>query len=239
MPSSPNAGKNKQANDQHIRWTINAGSPSRKAGLPVVIKFMDMTDNIIESHPLRPFLPHDARLLMLGSFPPPRQRWCMDFFYPNWNNDMWRIWGIIASCDKDHFVVPGEKRFDRARIEDFCRGSGIALYDTAEQVIRLRGNASDNFLQVVQPADIAALLERLPACRAIAATGQKSAEVLQSLTACAPLQVGGCVEAVFARRRLALWRMPSSSRAYPMKVERKAEVYARMWDEVSRQDAGE
>ena len=124
-------------------------------------------------------------------------------------------------------------------MEDLGHHRLIALYDTAEQVIRLRGNASDNFLQVVRPADIAALLERLPACRAIAATGQKSAEVLQSLTACAPLPVGGCVEAVFAGRRLALWRMPSSSRAYPMKVERKAEVYARMWDEVSRQDAGE
>lgn len=198
-----------------------------------------MDENVIERHPLPPFLPKGARLLMLGSFPPPRRRWCMDFFYPNWGNDMWRIWGIIASGDKQHFVVPGEKRFDQARIEAFCRERGIALYDTAEQVIRLRGNASDNFLQVVRPADIAALLERLPACRAIAATGQKSAEVLQSLTACAPLQVGGCVEAVFASRRLALWRMPSSSRAYPMKVERKAEVYARMWDEVSRQDAGE
>lgn len=198
-----------------------------------------MDENVIERHPLPPFLPKGARLLMLGSFPPPRRRWCMDFFYPNWGNDMWRIWGIIASGDKQHFVVPGEKRFDQARIEAFCRERGIALYDTAEEVIRLRGNASDNFLQVVRPSDVAALLEQMPSCHDIVATGQKSAEVLQSLTGCAPLPVGGCVEAVFASRRLALWRMPSSSRAYPMKVERKAEVYARMWDEVSRQDAGE
>ena len=169
---------------------------------------------------------------MLGSFPPPRRRWSMDFFYPNWNNDMWRIWGIIASGDKQHFVVPGEKRFDQAGIEAFCRERGIALYDTAEEVIRLRGNASDNFLQVVRPSDVAALLDRLPVCHTVAATGQKSAEILQSLTGCAPLPVGGCVKATFAGRRLALWRMPSSSRAYPMKVEAKAETYARMWDEV-------
>ncbi|MBQ5974199.1 MAG: hypothetical protein IJL48_00680 [Bacteroidales bacterium] len=37
----------------------------------------------VEHHPLHPFLPPQARLLMLGSFPPPRARWCMDFFYPN------------------------------------------------------------------------------------------------------------------------------------------------------------
>ena len=45
----------------------------------------------IESHPLSPFLPEGARMLMLGSFPPKQERWSMDFFYPNWINDMWRI----------------------------------------------------------------------------------------------------------------------------------------------------
>ena len=45
----------------------------------------------IENHPLEPFLPTNARLLMLGSFPPQKKRWSMDFYYPNLNNDMWRI----------------------------------------------------------------------------------------------------------------------------------------------------
>ena len=45
----------------------------------------------VEWHPLRPFLPPNARVLFLGSFPPPRQRWCIDFFYPNYINDHWRI----------------------------------------------------------------------------------------------------------------------------------------------------
>ena len=42
----------------------------------------------IEQHPLRPFLPEGAQVLMLGSFPPPRSKWSMDFFYPNYINDM-------------------------------------------------------------------------------------------------------------------------------------------------------
>ena len=33
-----------------------------------------------ERHPLEPFLPENARLLMLGSFPPKRIRWSMEFF---------------------------------------------------------------------------------------------------------------------------------------------------------------
>jgi G:T/U-mismatch repair DNA glycosylase len=39
---------------------------------------------VTEKHPLQPFLPQNAKILMLGSFPPPKARWSMEFFYPNW-----------------------------------------------------------------------------------------------------------------------------------------------------------
>lgn len=183
---------------------------------------------VTEQHPLRPFLPPDARILMLGSFPPPRKRWCMEFFYPNWGNDFWRIWGFIATGDRNHFVVPGEKRFDKERIEAFCRQQGFALYDTAEEVVRLKNNASDNFLQVVRPSDLASLLKKLPLCHTLVATGQKSAEVLQATIGFHPLAVGECVRTEFSGRELTVWRMPSSSRAYPRPIEWKAEFYKKV-----------
>ena len=62
-----------------------------------------MRMEIIEQHPLKPFTPQHARLLMLGSFPPARKRWSMDFFYPNFINDMWRIYGLCFFEDKDYF----------------------------------------------------------------------------------------------------------------------------------------
>ena len=34
-----------------------------------------------ERHPLQPFLPAGARILMLGSFPPKRERWSMELYY--------------------------------------------------------------------------------------------------------------------------------------------------------------
>lgn len=189
-----------------------------------------MTENCdkTEIHPLKPFLPEGARILMLGSFPPQRIRWSMDWFYPNFQNDMWRIWGYLISGDKNHFVCPNEKRFDKRKIEDFCRKKGIALYDTAEEVIRLKNNASDNFLQVVRPTDISALLKQIPECRSLVATGQKAAETLQSITGTAPLPVGGNCPVRIAGRELTLWRMPSSSRAYPRSIEWKAEFYKRL-----------
>ena len=178
-----------------------------------------------EKHPLEPFLPPHARVLMLGSFPPQRIRWSMDFFYPNLQNDMWRIMGHLFFGDRDYFLLREERRFDRERIASFCLERGIALYDTATEIIRLKDNASDAFLQVVREVDLAALLQRIPDCRTLIATGQKAAGTLAALTGCETPTVGACVDVDFAGRSLRLYRMPSSSRAYPRPVEWKAAYY--------------
>lgn len=80
----------------------------------------------IETHPLEPFLPAKSKLLMLGSFPPQKKRWSMDFYYPNLNNDMWRIYGILFFNDKNHFLNSTLKSFCREQIIDFLNEKGIA-----------------------------------------------------------------------------------------------------------------
>lgn len=181
-----------------------------------------------ERHPLEPFLPVHARLLMLGSFPPQRKRWSMEFFYPNLQNDMWRIFGLLFFEDRDHFLTGDRKAFDRERIESFCRGRGIAIYDTAEEVIRLKDNASDQFLQVVHEVDLKALLRRIPQCRNVVATGGKAAETAARLLECEVPAVGDFSTFMLDGRMMRFWRMPSSSRAYPIPLERKAAVYRTM-----------
>ena len=118
----------------------------------------------IETHPLEPFLPAKSKLLMLGSFPPQKKRWSMDFYYPNLNNDMWRIYGILFFNDKNHFLNSTLKSFCREQIIDFLNEKGIALFDTASSIRRLQDNASDKFLEVVEATDVAALLRQLPEC---------------------------------------------------------------------------
>ena len=184
-----------------------------------------------ELHPLEPFLPANARILMLGSFPPKRIRWSMDLFYPNLQNDMWRIVGYLAAGDKSHFLMPGGRKFDKERIEAFCRERGIALYDTAVEVIRLKDNASDNFLQVVREVDLAALLARIPQCRTLVTTGQKATDTLRAITGCGEPAVGESVAFEYAGRSMRLWRMPSSSRAYPRPVEWKAGFYRKVFED--------
>ena len=185
-----------------------------------------------EAHPLEPFLPANAKLLMLGSFPPQRKRWSMDFYDPNFQNDMWRIFGHIFFGDRGYFISPGGKAFDRERIVGFLTQKGIALYDTASVVRRLKENASDRFLEIVEPTDIGALLRRLPECRNVAATGGKAAETAAMTLGCEVPAVGGFSEFVLDGRKMRLWRMPSSSRAYPMSPERKAGVYSAMFGEI-------
>ena len=133
----------------------------------------------IEIHPLEPFLPAKSKLLMLGSFPPQKKRWSMEFYYPNLNNDMWRIYGILFFNDKNHFLNSTLKSFCREQIIDFLNEKGIALFDTASSIRRLQDNASDKFLEVVEATDVAALLRQLPECKAIVTTGQKATDTLR------------------------------------------------------------
>ena len=183
----------------------------------------------VECHPLEPFLPAGARLLMLGSFPPARRRWCMDFFYPNFINDMWRIFGLVFFGDKEHFIDVEAKVFRKEPIVRFLTERGIALYDTACAVRRTKNTASDKDLEIVTETDLDALLAGIPECRAVVTTGQKATDVFTSHFGIRPPRVGESAPFIFAGREMRLYRMPSSSRAYPMKVERKAEYYGKMF----------
>lgn len=186
----------------------------------------------IESHPLEPFLPANARLLMLGSFPPPRKRWSMDFFYPNLQNDMWRIFGHLFFNDKNHFLLPDKASFCKEEIVTFLQEKGIALFDAATVVRRLQGNASDKFLEIIEPTDIRLLLKQLPQCQVIAATGQKAIDTIRLQVDADEPSVGRKVPFSFEDRDMHLYRMPSSSRAYPLALEKKAEFYLSMFKDL-------
>lgn len=204
----------------------------------------------IERHPIAPFFPSDAQVLFLGSFPPPKTRWCMDFFYPNLQNDFWRIFGLVFFQDRDFFLTPPEsdknqnstykptrkstsKRiFDREKIMEFLRSHKMAMYDTAKAVIREKGNASDASLRIVEQLDLKTVLEwDLPQCKTLLGTGEKAVcEILRYAGADASSKpmVGGSVEIQIGGKPIKLYRLPSSSRAYPLSIEKKAQIYEKV-----------
>jgi len=195
----------------------------------------------VEYHPLKPFLPENAKVLFLGSFPPQRKRWCMDFYYPNFINDHWRIEGQIFFGDKNHFVDLEAKRFKIDEIVTFCKKKGLAFFDTSTAIRRLQDNASDKFLEVVEPTDTPALIAQLPHLRAIVTTGEKATETIcASLGISAIPKVNTYVEVsihdseapslfVEGGGRGILYRLPSSSRAYPLSFDKKVEAYRNMF----------
>ena len=188
----------------------------------------------VEYHPLIPFLPENARVLFLGSFPPQRKRWCMDFYYPNFINDHWRIEGQVFFDDKNHFVDVENKRFFLDEIVLFCKERGLAFFDTSTAIRRLQDNASDKFLEVVEPTDIRALLSKLPHCRAIVTTGEKATDTIcASMNIPLPPKVNTSVTIPDTYNadgeQLQLYRLPSSSRAYPLSFDKKVDAYRRMF----------
>lgn len=186
----------------------------------------------VETHPFAPFLPEKAKILILGSFPPKQERWSMDFFYPNFNNDMWRIFGLVFFGDRNRFIAADGKHFDKTRITAFCEEKGIALYDTVYRAARLKDNASDKFLETVEPAPIARLIGSLPLCRTMAATGQKAAETVSGMFRRPVPATGGYETIDVGGREIAFYRLPSSSRAYPLSLDKKAEAYAGLFEKI-------
>lgn len=185
---------------------------------------------MIEYHPLKPFLPINARVLFLGSFPPPKKRWCMDLFYPNFINDHWRIEGQIWFDDKNHFVDSERKCFKKDEIIAFLREKGIAFFDTATAVKRLKDNASDAFLEIVEHTDIESLLKQMPYCHAIATTGEKATSEVCAFYKAAAIPSPN--SQITMREGLTLYRLPSSSRAYPLAFDKKVEAYRMMFESI-------
>ena len=190
----------------------------------------------IETHPFEPFLPEGAKLLMLGTFPPAEKRWCMRFYYPNFTNDMWRIFGICFFGDKEHFILTEEKRSDLASIIPFLKKEVIAMSDTATNIHRTKNTASDKDLEIIEPTDVAAMLASLPQCKAVITAGKLATDTFWRHFGIVPPKVGEYAEFTLpnSSRTLRLYRMPSSSRAYPMKPEKKAEEYAKVFDYIRK-----
>lgn len=188
----------------------------------------------VETHPFEPFLPKNARLLMLGTFPPAPKRWCMEWYYPNFTNDMWRIMGICFFDDKLHFVDEEHKTYKLAELKAFLRDKGIAIFDTCLRIRRTTGTASDKDLEVVERSDLDGMLRALPLCKGVLAAGQLATSLFTEHYGinAKGMKMGEHRDFSFEGRTISLYREPSSSRAYPMKVEKKAEYYKQMFDEI-------
>ncbi len=191
-------------------------------------------NNKIEKHPLKPFISPKVKVMMFGSFPPARSKWNMEFYYPNFMNDMWRIFGVVFFNNKNYFLAKDQKSFDVELLKSTLIEKGIGIADMGQKVIRLKNNASDKFLEIVEPLNLSEILFQVPLCQTFITTGEKATEALRvhfSDKIKHP-PVGGCESFKYLEREFSLYRMPSSSRAYPMALIKKAAIYKRCFEEI-------
>lgn len=205
----------------------------------------------IENHPFKPVLPPNATVMMMGSFPPTSDKWAMSFHYPNFYNDMWRIYGGVFFDDIDHFRVGDEKRFDPEQISEFLFERGIASCPTVRQAIRETGNASDKNLTVVTPVDLDLILPQVPKVKALFTTGGKATEVLLNLLQEPPIKskypkTNQSIDYPYqwqnkdaellgkSVNELTLHRLPSTSRAYPLALDKKIAAYKAFFEKVGK-----
>jgi G:T/U-mismatch repair DNA glycosylase len=187
----------------------------------------------IERHPFPPFIPSGAKVLIMGTFPPKPERWSMDFYYPNRINDFWRIMGLIFFNDKDYLYDTKARLFKLDLIKKLLTEKGIALSDTGAAARRLKDNASDKFLEIVEPVPLMKLLAEMPECHALATTGEKAAETLAGITDSSAPKMGETIITTLSDgREVTIFRMPSTSRAYPLAIEKKAAYYAEMFEKI-------
>lgn len=190
---------------------------------------MNTSQPAIERHPWPPYIPDGAKYLFLGTFPPKPERWSMTFFYPNKINDFWRVMGLIFMNDRNALWDDTSGCFDLEAIKSLLDRELIAMWDTAMAVRRLKNNASDKFLEIVEPIDLATLLDSHPTITTIVTTGEKATGVIAAQAGIEVPAIGVPTPCLIGNHRFTLWRTPSTSRAYPLPLEKKADAYRKVF----------
>ncbi|MCG3858288.1 DNA glycosylase [Psychrobacter sp. Ps2] len=224
-------------------------TPSTQKTTDTESKLSDDKATELETHPFEPILPPNATVMMMGTFPPTADKWAMSFHYPNFYNDMWRIYGRVFFNDADYFRIGDEKRFDPERIRDFMFERGIASCPTVKQAIRETGNASDKNLTVVTPVDLEVILPQVPKVASLFTTGGKATEVLLGLldepiakskhpktnqSMDYPYQWQNANNKKTDVNDLTLYRLPSTSRAYPLSLDKKVAAYKAFFEKMGK-----
>ena len=154
----------------------------------------------------------------------------MDFYYPNKINDFWRIMGKIFHSNYNQFYNQDIGQFNKEGIKNFLKKNKIAVGDIGLEISRLRDNASDKFLEIIKPLDLVNLISSNTNCNIIVSTGQKASEIIAQITNTTIPKIGDYTIFQYSESRtIKIYRMPSTSRAYPLSIDKKVAQYKKLF----------
>ena len=141
------------------------------------MNFKTLNEYKEESHPWEPFIPQNADKLILGTFPTTdKYRGAYEFFYPNPNNDFWRVIFEVAGKKLDHFHQT-EPIDARKQILSYLK---LGIADIGKKVLRQKDSSKDDHLFPIEYTDIFSLLEMYPTIKKIIITSSSGANSVLS-----------------------------------------------------------
>lgn len=112
----------------------------------------------LETHPWNYYAPQGSKILFVGTFPPARQRWSYDFFYPNKANFFWRILAAISHKKLQYDAGPLAVEERKALLQQLH----IAITDMGQQIERSNNSSLDENIAVTKYMDILWILKQHP-----------------------------------------------------------------------------
>jgi len=124
---------------------------------------------MLEIHPFEPFIPQEATMLVLGTFPPIERCRDFKFYYPN--NVGNRFWVIIEYVFNHKFQYWKENLAVEER-KALLDKKHIAITDMVDKCVRSESNSSDKNLCEIEFRNICKLLRSRPKIRKIILTSR-------------------------------------------------------------------
>lgn len=96
----------------------------------------------IEQHPFGYFLPENAEILIIGSFPCKVNNDYGEWFYcGSGKNDFWKLLSEVYGMQVE----------TKSQKMELCQKHKIAITDIGGRIVRLKGNCSDSNLKIHEP----------------------------------------------------------------------------------------
>lgn len=187
-----------------------------------------------EIHPWKPFIPKKADKLLLGTFPThPDNRKNDGFFYPNPNNDFWRIIFKTAGLDLEDSQKMNSVEFRKKVLTKL----GLGIADICQRIYRQQSSSNDNAVFPVEFTNIFLLLEKHPDITTIVVTSssKKSSALVWLHQYCSlnekPFKIpkGTLPKKTllnFNNKPITIEIVPSTSRQSPIRGNKLLKMYA-------------
>jgi G:T/U-mismatch repair DNA glycosylase len=107
-----------------------------------------------ETHPWKWYVPPNSQILIIGTFPPVKEKWSYHFFYPNKLNLFWPIMSRMAN--RPLIYISGEAAVDERK--QILESLKVAITDMGFEIERRDNSSRDENLTPIQYMNIFKIL---------------------------------------------------------------------------------